>query len=154
MRRCEAALTVGLALCALAAGKPQRIASTEKVVLLPWKVELTARTDTGAAVSSLDARDVHVSSQTVRFRLAPELGGLSLELPIAGWMEVRSAEARERRPVVELEFCLAGKVSKARFNLNDRSKVRHPALIGRNVLKQGFVVDVKRKPGKGPACPR
>lgn len=154
MRRSEALLALGLALCALGAGKPQRIASKEKVLLLPWKVEVLARVDTGAALSSLDAREVAVSSETVRFKLSPELGGLCLELPLVEWRSVRSAEAAERRPVVELEFCLAGKVSRARFNLNDRSKVRYPVLLGRNVLREGYVVDVKRKPGQGPACPR
>jgi len=58
-----------------------------------------------------------------------------------GWKSVRSAEHRERRPVVELEICLGPKRLKIRANLNDRSLVKYPMILGRNVLREGFVVD-------------
>ena len=45
------------------------IGAIEEVVLLPWKVKLPARIDTGAAKSSLDARELKVQDDMVEFKL-------------------------------------------------------------------------------------
>ena len=129
------------------------IGEVEDVILLPWGVKLPARIDTGAATSSLDARDLTIKEDTVEFKLPPKYGGMSLCLPVVGWKYIRSSEARERRPVVEMEFCLGPKRVRAKVNLNDRSTVKYPLILGRNVLKEDFIVDCKQSNCLTPTCP-
>jgi hypothetical protein len=125
----------------------------EEVVLLPWRVKLPARIDTGAAQTSLDARDMVIRGDIVDFRLPEKYGGLQLSLPIVARKTVRSAEAHEQRPVVMMEFCLGSKHIRTRVNLNDRSKVKYPLLVGRNALKKNFIVDCMKEKCAPPICP-
>lgn len=128
------------------------IGLVEDVILLPWGVKLPARIDTGAATSSLDARDLKVQDGMAEFKLSEKYGGLQLRLPIIDWRYVRSAEARERRPVVEMEFCIGPKQLRIKVNLNDRSMVKHPLILGRNALKENFVVDCMKLNCLPPSC--
>jgi hypothetical protein len=125
----------------------------EEVVLLSWGVKLPARIDTGAAQTSLDARDMVIKGDIVDFKLPEKYGGLQLSLPIVAWKTVRSAEAREQRPVVMMDFCIGSKHIRTRVNLNDRSKVKYPLLVGRNALKQHFIVDCMKEKCAPPICP-
>jgi hypothetical protein len=130
-----------------------RIGLVEDVILLPWRVRLPARIDTGAAQSSLDARDMKIENDMVSFKLPPKYKSIPLRLPIVDWKSVRSAEGRERRPVVEVDLCIGPKVFRARINLNDRSTVKYPLLIGRNILKGHFVIDCMKSRCAPPSCP-
>ena len=49
-----------------------RLGAVENVALLPWGVLMPARIDTGAATSSLDARNLVVKGKTVEFNLPPQ----------------------------------------------------------------------------------
>ncbi len=128
------------------------IGGVEDVILLPWRVKLPARIDTGAAKSSLDARELKVHEDRVEFKLPRKHGGLQLRLPIVEWRHVRTPEGLERRPVVELEICLGSKRFRTLVNLTDRSMVKYPLILGRNFLKDNFVVDVKRRRTAKPDC--
>ena len=128
------------------------IGSEEEVMLLPWGVVLPARTDTGASTTSLDARHLAVKKNMAEFHLPEKYGGMKLRLPVVGWRAVRSAEHTERRPIVEIDICVGQKRLRARVNLNDRSNVKYPLIIGRNVLKHGFVVDCARSNILPPSC--
>lgn len=142
-------------LCGNAMGAEGKITVgfVEEIILVPWGIRLPARVDTGAAMSSLDARNVVVKGDTVEFKLPKKYGGRQLSLPIAGWKTVRSSEARERRPVVMMEFCLGSKLVRAQVNLNDRSRVKYPFLVGRNALAKDFVVDCNKELCAPPTCP-
>ena len=128
------------------------IGTVEDVILLPWKVKLPARIDTGAAKSSLDARELKVHEDWVEFKLPRKYGGLHLRLPIIEWRHVRTPEGLERRPIVELEICLGSNRIRTLVNLSDRSMVKYPLILGRNFLKENFVVDVKRRRTSKPNC--
>jgi len=128
------------------------IGLVEDVVLMPWKIRLPARIDTGAAVSSLDARSLKVIDNEVEFVLPSKYGGQKIRLPIAGWHTVRSAEAKERRPIIEIELCVGPKLIRAKVNLNDRSQMNYPFLLGRNILAENFVVDCDRNYCAPPNC--
>jgi len=122
------------------------IGGTEEVLLLPWGVRLPARMDTGAGISSLDARELKVKNNIAEFKLPEAYGGLELRLPVIRWGHVRSsATTREKRPVVQLEIRLGPKLLRVEANLTDRSQLKYPLLIGRNALKQGFLVDVSKR---------
>ena len=87
------------------------------------------------------------------FRLHKRYGGLRLRLPVIEWQDVRSSEARDRRPVVEMEFCLGPRRVRTKVSLNDRSMVKYPLIIGRDVLKNSFVVDCTQSNCSPPECP-
>jgi hypothetical protein len=142
-------------MCGNAVGAEEKIAIglVEDIILVPSGVKMPARIDTGAAMSSLDARDVVVKGDIVEFKLPEKYGGMQLRLPIVAWKTVRSAEARDRRPVVMMEFCLGSKHIRTQVNLNDRSQVKYPFLVGRNALKKDFVVDCMKERCAPPICP-
>ena len=130
------------------------VGAVEDVILLPWEILLPARIDSGAHLSSLDARNLKIVDKRAEFRLPEKYGGRELKLPIVDWQTVRSAEAMEKRPVVDIEICFGGKTLRSKFNLNDRSAVRYPVLIGRNILKLNFIVDPQKNRLIPPQCPR
>jgi hypothetical protein len=125
----------------------------EEIILLPWMIKIPARIDTGAALSSLDVRELTVKGKKAEFNLSPKYGGSRISFPIVGWQRVRSAESRERRPIVEIDLCVGTKKLRARVNLNDRSQVQYPFLLGRNILKENFVVDCMKEYCNPPSCP-
>ena len=135
------------------AGEKMTVGEVEEVVLMPWGVRLPARIDTGAATSSLDARELTVKDKTAQFRLPKKFGGLQVRLPVIGWQKIRSADFSERRPVVEITFCLGPKLIRTQVTLNDRSAASYPLIIGRNVLKNKFVVDCMHSNCLPPSCP-
>jgi hypothetical protein len=135
------------------AGEKMTIGEVEDVILMPWGVRLPARIDTGAATSSLDARDLTIKNKMAEFRLPKTYGGLQLHLPVIGWQKIRSADFGERRPVVEITLCLGPKSIRTRVTLNDRSNASYPLIIGRNVLKNKFVVDCMHSNCLPPSCP-
>jgi hypothetical protein len=138
---------------AFAANGKTIVGEVEDVILLPLGIKLPARIDTGAAFSSLDARDLKVEAGFAEFRLAKKYGGLNLRLPIIDRLTIRSSEACEVRPIVEVEFCIGPKRVRTRVSLNDRSAVRYPVLIGRNTLKDNFIVDCMQERCSPPVCP-
>ncbi len=86
---------------------------------------LTARIDTGATRSSIDAE------------LARDLG---LTEPHKH-TRVRSAHGETVRPVVKASLRIAGRDLRVFFTLADRATMRYKVLIGRNVLRRNFLID-------------
>jgi len=136
------------------------IGAVERVAIPSANITLLARVDTGAASSSLDARDVRIrgprGARTVRFTLVGGDGRrIVLELPLAGYRSVSTSDSRsERRPVVRLEICVAGQQFEADLTLNDRSHMEHRMLLGRQALAGRFVVDVDRSHAAPPTLMR
>jgi hypothetical protein len=129
------------------------IGLVEEIILLPWGVKMPARIDTGAATSSLDVRNLVVKDKHAEFRLAEKFGGTAIRLPVKAWQVVRSAETRDRRPVVEVDICVGPKQLRVRVNLNNRSQVQYPFLVGRNILQENFLVDCMKEFCNPPSCP-
>ena len=134
------------------AGERITIGEVEDVILIPWRVKLPARIDTGAATSSLDARELKVKNNIAEFKLPKKYGGLLLRLPVVEWQNIRSADFKERRPVVEITLCMGPKLIRIQVTLNDRSLVRYPLIIGRNILKDNFIVDCMHSNCLPPSC--
>lgn len=104
-----------------------RVGFKEKVTFVGTKKEKTviARIDTGAKRCSIDAK------------LAEEIGtGKVIKLK-----KVKSALGETDRPIVKITIKIAGRTIRAYCSIADRAKLKYPALIGRNVLKRGFVVE-------------
>jgi len=163
--RAVALVALGAALAgrvpAASAATPEKpvIGGVEEVVLLPWRLPVRARVDTGAATSSVDARDIQVRgprrSRTVRFLLMGDRGQqVPVELPLLEVRRVITGGGREvSRPVVRMEVCFAGVREAIEVTLNDRRRVDYRVLIGRNLLEGRFLVDVDRSLTAAAACP-
>jgi hypothetical protein len=103
---------------------------TEKVTILGKKnKKLTARIDTGATKSSMDAR---LAAQL-------QLG------PVIKTKLIKSAHGNRLRPVIEAEIKIAGKKVKSEFTLADRIHMKYHVLVGQNILKHGFIIDPCKK---------
>lgn len=153
------ALVGGVGSGSSGASEKQVIGAVEEVVLLPWGMRVKARVDTGAATSSVDARDIQIRGPRGRRAVALTLVGdgdrrLRLELPLVENRRIITGGGREvRRPVVLMEVCVAGFQGPVEVTLNDRARVDYRMLLGRNVLEGRFVVDVSRNLTAPPNCP-
>jgi hypothetical protein len=95
-------------------------------------VEAEAIADTGAKMTSIDI------GLAGKAKVGPVLRMFKTKAPIT--KEVA------RRPVVKVTIEIKGKKFKVEANLNDRSHMKYPILIGRNLLYGNFVVDVSKSP--------
>jgi hypothetical protein len=87
--------------------------------------KVLARVDTGAQSNSIDKS------------LAEKLGTGA----VIRTTTVKSATGSSERPVVMLDIEIGGKRLTGRFTIADRSKLKYQLLIGRNILKNGFLVE-------------
>ena len=106
---------------------------------------LKAKVDTGATISSLhiDQMNVDKNSGQVTF-ISKQLSPNQITLPIAEQQSVKSSDGgTEYRPIVALNIKINGQaMDGVQFNLNDRSEMEFPVLIGQNILeKGGFLID-------------
>lgn len=95
---------------------------------------LPARIDTGATRSALHTDIVK------RLKLGPVIKA----------RKVKNANGTTIRPVIEVEIIIKNKKLKEEFTIADRSHMKYPMLIGRNVLKHDFLIDVTKDPTKDP----
>ena len=91
--------------------------------------EAMARIDTGAETSSLD------------MKLAADLN-LG---PILETRFIKSASGQSVRPLIKSRMLIHGKEIESHFTLANRSHLKFPVLIGRNILKKGFMIDPSYK---------
>ena len=129
------------------------VGAVEEVILTPWGVTFPARIDTGADLSSLDARDLVVRNNVAEFKLGRRWGSRRIQLPIVEWRHIQTASGTEKRPVVEISICLGSKVFRTPVTLQDRSQMLYPFLVGRTALSGKFLVDTSRSKAVRPTCP-
>jgi len=122
---------------------------------------LKAKIDTGAQTSSLHAFALEPFSRDaqdwVRFELHPwqrsAADPLTVELPVHDRRPVRSSSGHvQDRYVVLLDLRLCGRLVPAEVTLTRRDAMGFRMLVGREVLKRGFLVDslASYKGGKPP----
>ncbi len=146
-----------LALVALPAAGREVAGWLETARLEPEGIELSAKLDTGADVSSLGAEAIRVvpnaGETSVHFRVQTPGGGLELQRPLVrnAWIKRHDAPP-EQRPVVRLRFCVGGVDKEVEVNLVDRSNYAYPLLIGRNFLAGDLLVDPGERFSVSPAC--
>lgn len=111
---------------------------------------LKAKIDTGAQTSSLHAfaleRFGRDGEEWVRFEVHPwqrsSADPVIVELPVHDRRQVRSSSGHvEERYVVKLDLRLDGRVVPAEVTLTRRDAMGFRMLVGREVLRRGFVVD-------------
>jgi len=123
----------------------------QSIRLLPHKLRMTAKLDTGAKKSVIHALSIEPFQQSgkewVRFivpaKKRKEDVELKFELPVIDKSRVKQHHTQKLdvRYVVALDFCINGSIYTAHFSLDNREKFNYPVLLGRDFLKQHFVVD-------------
>jgi len=107
------------------------IGNTEKIKIIGRTRTKTvkAKIDTGATKSSIDAR----------LAASLQLG------PVVKTKLVKSAHGKSIRPIINIDIEIKGKRIKEEFTIADRNHMKYGVLIGQNILKKGFLVDVSKK---------
>lgn len=149
------AVSARSALIRFTVGSTAVIGETAVITEVNSGVAFTARVDTGAAVSSIhvDPEDVVITdpapkpidnvAKPVRLRLDNGSGEKAwVETHIDDYVEVRSANGSEHRYQVSLPLQCGDVQKVATVNLKDRSDMTFRLLLGRDFLRDDFVVDV------------
>jgi len=116
---------------------------------LPSSSFLRGKVDTGATICSLHCDGHQINEQTgqITFKCS-HLSANSITVPLADRQAVKTADnGTEYRPVIEMSVKVGENViDNVKFNLNDRSKMDCPILIGQNLIKEGnFLIDPKKQ---------
>lgn len=117
---------------------------------VPW---IKAKLDTGARTSSLHAFGIEAfsddSGERVRFSIHPWQespdDAVEITCPVHDRRVVRSSSGHsEERIVVHMDVAIRGRIVSAEVTLANRDSMGFRMLIGREALRQGFVVDSAR----------
>tara|TARA_R110002073_G_scaffold18812_3_gene69399 strand:+ start:1050 stop:1877 length:828 start_codon:yes stop_codon:yes gene_type:complete len=139
---------------AASASKDKRtvLGSVENVFIDPPGMTFSARIDTGAETSSLNALDMveleRDGKPYVKFHVLDPKTGKKIELTqrIHGYIRIKDHEDESRRrPIVKMHVMLGNIDERINFTLADRRKFKHQVLLGRNLLRDLAIVDVSQK---------
>jgi len=117
---------------------------------VPW---LKAKLDTGARSSAIHAFDVHEVTRDdqawVRFSIHPwqrsQEDAVEVELPVHDRRSIRSSTGHlQERYVVLMDIVLVGRRVTAEVTLSSRDEMGFRMLVGREALRQGFLIDSGR----------
>jgi hypothetical protein len=137
------------------------IGATTEITELTSGLVLPARVDTGAQFCSIHCEEIEITDphedprenvgKSVRFRVTTPAGASAwIESTLVDHAAIRSANHTADRYFVELPIrvaCSQQSAVEARVlvNLHNRSTMRYPFLIGRNLLRDRFLVDVSQQ---------
>lgn len=128
------------------------IGELENVYLTPPDIELTARIDTGANTSSLNALDMvefeRDGKAHVRFNIIDPKTDKKIEIirRVIGHVRIKEHDGESQsRPIVKMRVRLGNLDQPIKMTLADRSVFRNQVLIGRNFLRDYAIVDVSQK---------
>lgn len=129
------------------------IGESDKIDFIDFSLKnINARIDTGAKTSSLHCSYINISDDKkyVFFKLLDkrykEFDDKIYKSKIVDFINVRSSNGiSENRVVIETNIIVFDKIYKTKFSLRNREKMTYPVLLGREFLKNGFVVDIREK---------
>ncbi|MEJ2397812.1 MAG: RimK/LysX family protein [Gammaproteobacteria bacterium] len=136
----------------------QLIGWVENVRVSPGDVTVKAKIDTGAKTSSLDCECItpfmRDGKQWLSFSVKNHQGQIvQLEKPVVRIARIRRHFGQQqRRYVVKLGICLGTVYREAEVTLIDRSGFNYSLLVGRNFLKDDFLIDPSRTFTRHPRC--
>lgn len=129
------------------------LGALEHIFLDPPGLEFSARIDSGARTSSVNALNIvefeRDGKPFVKFDMTHPQTGELIEITRRLRRHVKIKERgdrdAQRRPVVRMRVAIANISEQIDFTLENRSKFRHQVLIGRNLLNDLAIVDVSKK---------
>jgi hypothetical protein len=128
-------------------GAKEVVGWVEHVKVYPGDVMVKAKVDTGAKTSSLDCECItpfkRDGKDWLSFSVKSHEGGIvRLEKPVTRTARIKRHFGQEQvRYVVKLGICLGSVYREAEVTLVDRTGFNYPLLIGRNFLKDDFLID-------------
>jgi|Laugresp1bdmlbsn_1035097.scaffolds.fasta_scaffold22506_2 hypothetical protein len=134
-------------------GKAKQVVGwLENMRIYPGGMIMRAKLDSGARSNAMHAENlelferdgVEMASFTIlKDHDNPNSESVRIEVPVEKQVNIklRYTPVRDARPVVKLEFCMAGQRYSALFSLTYRSDFNYPVLLGREFLKDHFLVD-------------
>lgn len=134
--------------------KPKLIIGMTDLVDFPdlGLFDVQAKVDTGAYTSSLHCKEVMLiktgQKKTLSFLLIDKTGKDSRQFysdQFSQRMIRNSFGVAEKRYVIETRVVLFGRSIRTEFTLADREALKNPVLLGRQLLRNRFVVDVAQK---------
>ena len=142
------------------------VGGVENVRIVELDTVISAKLDTGAKTSSINARIIEQTDEYVVFAIISkdkETDNAKLKKKIERIVRIKKKNSNDdadndnsetiRRPVVLMKFCIAGQLIEGEVNLANRSNLNHDLLIGRNMLEKGqLVVDVSKAFTTNPNC--
>jgi len=125
------------------------IGATEHIKIEPPELTLRARIDTGAKTTSIDARDIipfeRDGKRWVKFSVYDGDEEHKVERPVFDTVLIkRHGGESQRRYMVKIRISVDKVSQLIPVSLTDRSSYEFPILIGRNFLKDYFIVDVSK----------
>jgi len=133
------------------------IGATTVVTEVSTGLPLSARVDTGATSCSIHCESFEIKDadpdpkvnigKPVRFLIKNKEGdtGEWVEAKIVDHVRVRTSESEDERYKVSLRLRWEDVEKKVHVTLNDRQSMKYPLLLGRNFLRDDFLVNVSLK---------
>ena len=136
----------------------------ERIRLWPGGSVMKAKLDPGANSSVIHAEQIEAfdskGKRMIRFTLLanhddPNSARIIVERELIRQVAIklRNTTRRDRRPVVRLDFCLAGELYQGMFSLTNRSNFNYPVLLGRRFLSGKVLVDSSASFTHKTGCP-
>lgn len=109
-----------------------------------------AKIDTGAYTCSLHSHRAHVVDGKLEFILLdeehPEFTGMKFIFPEYEVRNIKNSFGEvERRYVIITTIKIFGEEITTEFSLSNRGSLKFPILIGRKILRDRFLIDVKQR---------
>lgn len=109
-----------------------------------------AKIDTGAYTSSLHCHHASVVEGELEFVLLdqehPEFTGIKFRFPKYEIRDIKNSFGEvERRFVIVTTLTIFNEEITTEFSLSNRGSLKFPILIGRKILRDRFLIDVKQK---------
>jgi len=125
------------------------IGATEHIKIEPPELTLRARIDTGAKKTSIDARNITAferdGKRWVKFSVYDGEKEYKVERPVYDTVLIKMhGNESQRRYMVKIRVSIDEVSQLIPVTLADRSSYDFPVLIGRNFLKDYFLVDVSK----------
>lgn len=138
------------------AAKKITIGRYEKVSFPQFDLkDIDAKIDTGAASTSIHAHKIWTEkdmdgNEILKFQLFdpkhPRYDGTIHSCNSFHQKTIRSSNGKkEKRYVLKTITVLGNKRRKTDINLTNRKKMKFPVLVGRRLLRNGFLIDVSKK---------
>lgn len=131
---------------------PTIIGGLEDVYLDPPGLVISARIDTGATTSSLNAVDMvefeRDGKPYVKFHVMEPKTDEKIEITrrIRSHVKIKEHKGEsQRRPVIRMRIKLGDIDEQIKFTLVDRNQFEQQVLIGRNLLRDLAIVDVSKE---------
>ena len=113
-------------------------------------MNIHAKIDTGAYTCSLHSHQAQVVDGNLEFVLLdeehPEFTGMKFVFPEFEIRNIKNSFGEvEKRFVIVTTIKIYGEEITAEFSLSKRGSLKFPILIGRKILRDRFLIDVKKR---------